>query len=190
MNQFLQSHHFPSGQHLELVQGDITQDRVDAIVNAANERLMHGGGVAAIIARRGGRVVDEESRAWVKQHGPVSHDLPAYTSGGNLPARYIIHAVGPVWGSGDEDRKLEAAIHGALQRAEELELTSLAFPAISTGIFGFPNVRAARIFFETITTYYALAPHSHLSTTRLTLFDQPTVKIFAEEFQRFFNSFG
>ena len=185
MNETLHTYTFPSGQTLEIVQGDITQEQVDAVVNAANERLMHGGGVAAIISRRGGHIVDEQSRAWVRQHGPVPHDWPAYTSGGNLPARYIIHAVGPVWGSGDEDSKLYAAIHGSLQRADELNLTSIAFPAISTGIFGFPKDRAARIFFQTIEAYFAHFPESNIATTRITLFDQPTIDAFQKEFNRY-----
>ncbi|HNB53890.1 MAG TPA: macro domain-containing protein [Anaerolineales bacterium] len=183
----LRAHTFPSRQILELVRGDITQEHVDAIVNAANERLMHGGGVAAAIARRGGRMVDEESRAWVKQHGPVPHNRPAYTSGGNLSARYIIHAVGPVWGSGDEDRKLQAAICGSLQRAEELGLTSLAFPAISTGIFGFPKDRAARLFYQTLETYFTEYPASSLRLVRLTLFDTPTLTAFEQAFLDYFS---
>jgi O-acetyl-ADP-ribose deacetylase len=192
VNQTLHTHRFLSGQRLEIVEGDITQERVDAIVNAANERLMHGGGVAAIIARKGGRTVDEQSRAWVREHGPVPHDQPAYTSGGNLPARFIIHAVGPVWGSSDEenerrcDAALRAAIHGSLYLAEELHLTSIAFPAISTGIFGFPKDRAARIFYQTIENYYAEYSRSNISLTRLTLFDQPTLNVFVEEFTRYF----
>jgi O-acetyl-ADP-ribose deacetylase len=187
MNKTLQTFILPSGQTLEIAQGDITQEQVDAIVNAANEQLLHGGGVAAIIARRGGRIINEQSRAWVKQHGPVPHDQPAYTSGGNLPARYIIHAVGPVWGSGDEDNKLYAAIYGSLHRAEELNLTSIAFPAISTGIFGFPKDRAARVFFQTIEAYFAHNPESKIALTRITLFDQPTVDAFQDAFNRFLN---
>jgi O-acetyl-ADP-ribose deacetylase (regulator of RNase III) len=181
------SYIFPSGQTLEVVQGDITQEKVDAIVNAANDRLQHGGGVAAIISRRAGKSVDDQSRAWVKTHGPVPHDQPAYTSGGNLPARFIIHAVGPIWGSGDETNKLAAAIRGSLQRAEELQLTSIAFPAISTGIFGFPKDRAARIFFQTLEEYFIQNPTSKLSLTRITLFDQPTIQAFSKEFNRHFH---
>jgi O-acetyl-ADP-ribose deacetylase len=180
------THSFPSGHLLVVSQGDITQEKVDAIVNAANDRLQHGGGVAAIISRRGGDIVDEQSRAWVKSHGPVPHDRPAYTSGGSLPARYIIHAVGPIWGSGNEDTKLAAAIRGSLQRAEELHLTSIAFPAISTGIFGFPKDRGARIFFQTLEVYFTQNPNSNLTLTRITLFDQPTIQAFSEEFSRHF----
>ena len=140
MHRTLCTHSYPGGQKIEIVQGDITQGKVDAIDNASNENLMHGGGVAAIIARKGGKqIIVEVSRAWVKDHDPVSNAEPAYTNGGKLPGCYVIPAVGSVWGSGDEDDKLIAAITGTLKRANQLDLTSLAFPAISTGIFGFPN---------------------------------------------------
>lgn len=166
------------GRRLEILRGDITAENVDAIVNAANERLMHGGGVAAVIARCGGPSIQEESDRWVREHGPVTHETPAYTSGGNLPARYIIHAVGPVWGSGDEDRKLAAAVRGSLARAGELKLRSIAFPAISTGIFSFPVERAAQVFLTTIDMYFKDHPESSLETVRLTLFDSPTLEVF------------
>ena len=108
------------------MQGDITQEQVDAIVNAANSHLQHGGGVAGVIAHKGGQVIQQESHAWVRAHGPVSHAKPAYTSAGRLPCRYIIHAVGPVWGAGDEDHKLSAAVRGSLERADELNLRSIS----------------------------------------------------------------
>ena len=92
----LKTHTFSGGQQLHLVQGDITQEEVGAIVNAANLHLQHGGGVAGIISRRGGPQIQQESDAWVREHGPVSHAKPAYTSGGDLPCRYVIHAVGPI----------------------------------------------------------------------------------------------
>jgi O-acetyl-ADP-ribose deacetylase (regulator of RNase III) len=120
----------PSGQTLQLVQGDITIEQVDAIVNAANEHLQHGGGVAWAILRRGGEVIQEESDAWVRAHGAVSHAAPAWTSGGRLPCRYVIHAVGPVWGDGDEDAKLAAAITGSLRVADELKCATIALPAL------------------------------------------------------------
>ena len=88
---------YPSGQRLEIVQGDITGETVDAIVNAANSHLQHGAGVAGAILRRGGYQIQQESLEWVRQHGPVTHAEPAYTSAGKLPCRYVIHAVGPVW---------------------------------------------------------------------------------------------
>lgn len=180
MNEVIQEHTFPGGRRLQLVQGDITQEQVDAIVNAANAHLQHGGGVAAVIVRAGGRVIQEESDAWVGQHGPVSHAEPAYTHAGELPIRYVIHAVGPIWGDGDEDAKLAAAVTGALWRAEELTLSSIALPAISTGIYGFPKARAAGVIFTAIADYFSGNPDSSVELVRLTLYDQPTLDAFLE----------
>lgn len=177
-----------TGQKIVLIQGDLTRQDVDAVVNAANERLLHGGGVAAVIAQRGGRQVNIESREWVRQHGPVSHEQPAYTTGGDLPCKYIIHAVGPVWGSGNEDEKLAAAITGSLQTAEELGLSSIAFPAISTGIFGFPKKRAARIFYETFLEYLQEFPDSKLNDIRMVVYDHPTTQAFTAAWQEVFEA--
>ena len=177
MNKVLVDRSLPSGQTLQIVHGDITTETTDAIVNAANSHLQHGAGVAGAISSRGGAAIQRESDAWVREHGPVSHAQPAWTSGGLLPARYAIHAVGPVWGDGDEDAKLEAAVRGSLQVADELKLTSIAFPAISTGIFGFPKDRAARIMLATIEAYFAAHP-SALALVRIVLFDDPTVRAF------------
>ena len=174
---------FSGGQRLEIVQGDITGEAVDAIVNAASSRLQHGGGVAGIISRSGGPEIQKGSDAWVREHGPVSHERPAYTGAGRLPCRYVIHAVGPIWGSGDEEAKLAAAIHGSLVLADELGLTSLALPAISTGIFGFPKNLAASIFFETIASFYHQNPHSGLKLVRLVLWDEASLKSFVEAFE-------
>ena len=160
------------------------QEAVDAIVNAANAQLQHGGGVAGAIARRGGPSIQAESNAWVREHGPVSHSEPAYTRAGSLPSRYVIHAVGPVWGSGDEDAKLAAAIRGSLSRAEQLELKSIALPAISTGIFGFPVARAASIFLTTLQDYFTENPTSCLKLVRLTLYDRKTLDIFIQEWEK------
>jgi O-acetyl-ADP-ribose deacetylase (regulator of RNase III) len=163
---------------LQIAQGDLTQESVDAIVNAANSALQHGGGVAAAISRGGGPEIQAQSNAWVREHGPVSHAEPAYTTGGRLPCRYVIHAVGPVWGEGDEDNKLKAAISGSLRLADHLELSSIAFPAISTGIFGFPKERAAGIILSAIRDYLTHNPTSSLKQVRLTLFDRPTIDAF------------
>ncbi|MBN2502884.1 MAG: macro domain-containing protein [Anaerolineales bacterium] len=178
MNTILHEHTFPNRQRLQLVQGDITQEQVDAIVNAANAQLAHGGGVAAIIARKGGPVINQESRAWMQEHGLVSHAEPAYTNAGDLPCKYVIHAVGPVWGSGDEDAKLAAAVNGSLTVATQLGLHSIAFPAISTGIFGFPKARGASVIFASIGAYFTKNPASEITQVRLTLFDQPTTDSF------------
>src|SRR5512146_11618 len=110
MNTIIRTISYPSGQRLELVSGDLTEEQVDAIVNAANSHLAHGGGVAGAIVRRGGPSIQAESDAWVHKHGPVTHAEPAYTGAGRLPCRYVIHAVGPIWGAGDEDGKLADAV--------------------------------------------------------------------------------
>ena len=178
MNSVLKEKTFSSGQSLQIVQGDITIEEVDAIVNAANEQLAHGGGVAWAISKKGGPKIQEESDAWVRKHGPVSHAHPAWTSGGTLPAKYVIHAVGPVWGDGDEDRKLEDAITGSLQVADELKCTSISMPAISTGIFGFPKDRAAGIIFKVIKNYFEQYQNSNLKQARIVLFDHPTIDVF------------
>jgi len=181
MSQILREKTLPGGQKFQLAQGDLTTETVDAIVNAANSELQHGGGVAWAISRRGGKIIQRESEAWVRQHGPVSHAEPAYTRGGEMPCQYVIHAVGPVWGEGNEDHKLAAAVSGSLRRADELKLASIAFPAISTGIFGFPKDRAAKIIFAEIEKYFLENNQSVLQLVRLTLFDQPTLDAFLGE---------
>jgi len=178
MNTVLKEQKLGGGQIIQIVQGDITTEAVDAIVNAANEHLQHGGGVAWAISRRGGQTIQQESNEWVRIKGRISHAHPAWTSGGQLHAKYVIHAVGPVWGDGDEDAKLAAAVSGSLRVADELELKSIAFPAISTGIFGFPKERAAKIIIETIETHFKENIASGVEIIKLVLFDQPTVDAF------------
>jgi len=183
MNTVLKEHSFPTGQTIQIVQGDITTESVDVIVNAANEHLQHGGGVAWAISKKGGPAIQTESDAWIRQHGLVSHAHPAWTSGGLLPAKYVIHAVGPVWGDGDEDNKLAFAVTGSLHVADELKCASIALPAISTGIFGFPKDRAAGIIFTTIEKYLE-GNSSNLKVVKLTLFDQATVAVFVKSWQQ------
>lgn len=180
MNTVLKERIVPSGQTLQIVQGDITIEEVDAIVNAANEHLQHGGGVAWAISRRGGPAIQQESDEWIRAKGTVNHAHPAWTSGGLLPARYVIHAVGPVWGEGDEDAKLTAAVTGSLRVADELGLKSIAMPAISTGIFGFPKERAAKVILEAIESYFRDNSSSGLEVIKLVLFDRPTADAFLQ----------
>ncbi len=180
MNIVLAERNLSTGQTLQIVQGDITIDKVDAIVNAANEHLQHGGGVAWAISKRGGPTVQKESDDWVRKHGTVPHSHPAWTLGGLLPAKYIIHAVGPVWGDGDEDKKLSDAVTGSLTVADELKCKSISMPAISTGIFGFPKDRAAGIIFSTIEKYFGAVKDSTIQNIRLVLFDDTTVKVFLD----------
>ena len=182
MNTILVEKNLSTGQTLQIVEGDITIEEVDAIVNAANDQLQHGGGVAWAIVRRGGNIIQEESDQWIQQNGPVSHTHPAWTSGGALPAKYVIHAVGPVWGDGDEDTKLADAVSGSLRVADELKCSSISMPAISTGIFGFPKDRAAGIILSAIENYLS-ENKSGLTTIRLTLFDQTTINVFLEKWR-------
>jgi O-acetyl-ADP-ribose deacetylase (regulator of RNase III) len=167
-----------AGHLLEVRQGDITEEAVDAIVNAANSHLLHGGGVAATIVRRGGWVIQQESDAWIEAHGPVTNAEPAYTSGGSLRCKYIIHAVGPIWGEGNEDDKLAAAVEGSLRLAEKLGVSSIAFPAISTGIYNFPTERAARVFMQVFQKYFAEHPATSIKLVRLVLYDAPSLNDF------------
>jgi O-acetyl-ADP-ribose deacetylase (regulator of RNase III) len=128
---------------VELTKGDITALEVDAIVNAANEHLQLGGGVAGAIRRRGGPTIQEEC----DRIGHCSVGGAVVTGAGELPARWVIHAVGPVWrgGGAGEERLLASAIRSSLERAEQVGAKSVALPALSTGVFGFPVDRAADI---------------------------------------------
>jgi len=157
---------------------------VDAIVNAANSRLQHGGGVAAAIVSRGGRIIQQESNDWVKQHGPATHTHPAITSAGNLPCQHIIHAVGPVWGEGHEIQKLQQAITASLQIANDLKCLSVAFPVISTGIFGFPTKLAAECFQDVFKQYASQFPLSFVQIVKIILFGQKSYDQFIEVFHQ------
>ena len=129
---------------IEIVEGDITLLEADAIVNAANRYLKHGGGVAAAIVRRGGTQIQEESDEYIRKHGPLKTGEVAVTGAGKLKAKYVIHAVGPVYGEEGEE-KLAEAIRNSLETADKLQLESLAMPAISTGAYGYPLEICAKI---------------------------------------------
>lgn len=165
---------------LEIVEGDITEIEVEAIVNAANEDLQLGGGVAGAIRERGGPSVQEECDRI--GHTPVG--TAVMTGAGNLPARQVIHAVGPRMGEGDEDRKLSAAVRSALALADRYGLRSIALPAISTGTFGFPMDRAARITLTEVHRY--LQGGTKIKKVVLALFDGDTYQTFKRELRRGF----
>lgn len=162
---------------IELVQGDITNLATDAIVNAANESLQMGGGVAGAIRRRGGPAIQREC----DDIGGTPVGTAVLTTGGNLKARYVIHAVGPQWGEGNEDTKLANAIHNALRLANSKRLRSIAFPAISTGIFGFPKERAADIILST-TLDFVRELKTSLRRIVFCLFDPASYSIFEKVF--------
>jgi O-acetyl-ADP-ribose deacetylase (regulator of RNase III) len=174
-NTVIASHRIAAKQEFNLVQGDLTQEKVGAIVNAANSKLLHGSGVAALIVRAGGRVIQEESSAWVMAHGPITHDTTAYTSAGTLPADYVIHAVGPLYGQGEEAQKLSTCVRAALQRAEDLGVQSIALPAISTGVFGYPVGAALAVIIDAILAHFEAG--TPLLEVRLVLYDDQAVEL-------------
>lgn len=163
---------------LELQRGDITALAVDAIVNAANVHLQHGGGVAWAIVRKGGAIIQEESDRIIAARGrPLETGEAVITNGGKLPAKFVIHTAGPVWGDGDEDTKLRRACLSSLQLADEKKLKSVALPAISTGIYRFPLDRAARILIAAAVEH--LAGKTSLERVIFCLFDETTFAAFA-----------
>jgi O-acetyl-ADP-ribose deacetylase (regulator of RNase III) len=161
---------------VELIEGDITRMETDAIVNAANSQLAHGGGVSGAILKRGGPVIQEESNTWVFARGPIPVGEVAITSGGNLTARYVIHAVGPRMGEGNEDEKLRKATLNSLIMADKHKLESIAFPAISTGIFGYPLDRCAVIMLNL--TFDYLLGETNLERVIFCLYDEKSYKNF------------
>ena len=138
---------------LELMVGDLTAMPTDAIVNATNSRLAHGGGVAGAISRKGGPSVQQESDLWLAAKGNVPTGSCAITSAGRLPARYVIHTVGPRMGEGEEGAKLKLATLSSLEMAEKHNLRSIAFPAVGTGIFGCPLDLCASGMLSTVLDY-------------------------------------
>ncbi|HUO45813.1 MAG TPA: macro domain-containing protein [Acidimicrobiia bacterium] len=135
---------------IQVIEGDLTSIRADAIVNAANEHLQHGGGVAAAIVNRGGRIIQDESDQWVDEHGPLREGQAAITGAGSLPARFVIHVVGPRYQDGqDNPRLLARAVKAALDAAALSGCRRVALPAISAGIFGYPRPDACQVIVET-----------------------------------------
>lgn len=159
---------------LELVQGDITEQRTDAIVNAANSALQLGGGVAGSIRRRGGSAIQEECN----RIGGTYVGGAVISTGGNLSAKFVIHAVGPIHGDDHEDENLKDATLNSLKLADKNDLRSISFPAISTGIFGFPKDRCAIIMLSTTIAY--LDGPTGLEKVVFCLYDKETLKIFED----------
>ncbi|MDH5615165.1 MAG: macro domain-containing protein [Acidimicrobiia bacterium] len=165
--------------HVFVVQGDLAAQPVVAIVNAANENLAHAGGVAAGIVGAGGRVIQEESDHWVREHGPVERGQAAVTTGGALQASHVIHVVGPRYRNGqDNEGMLRDATIAALEAATSIDARSVAFPAISAGIFGYPPAEATRVMASAGVGW--LAEHTGVvEEVRLVGFDAGTARHFA-----------
>ena len=160
---------------IRLEREDITEMSVDAIVNAANQKLQHGGGVAGAIVRKGGYIIQEESN----KIGEIGVGKAIITTAGKLKAKYVIHAVGPRMGEGDEDDKLKNATLNSLRLADEYNLRSIAFPAISTGVFGYPKDKCAKIMIKTAIDY--AKKDTELKTIIFALIDERTYSIFQKE---------
>jgi len=163
---------------LELVESDITEMATDAIVNAANSQLILDGGVAGAIRKKGGPKIQEECH----EIGSTFVGGAVITSGGDLKAKYVIHAVGPRMGEGDEDKKLKNATLNSLKVADENGLYSISFPAISTGIFGFPIDKCAEIMLRTVIDY--LEGESGLERVVFCLFGNASYEVFQKHLSR------
>ena len=163
---------------LHVVRGDITAMEVDAVVNAANERLAHGGGVAAALARAGGDEVQRESDAWVREHGPVEPGQAAVTTAGRMPARIVVHVVGPRYEEGQDNAGLlTQAVHAALDAAADADAASVALPAISAGIFGYPPGEATQVIADACAQWLGEGPRG-VEDVALVAFDDRTGDLF------------
>ncbi len=163
---------------LELVEADITEMQTDCIVNAANANLILGGGVAGAIRKKGGPKIQKEC----DKIGGTFVGGAVITTAGNLKAKHVIHAVGPRMGEGNEDQKLKNATLNSLKLADENKLKSISFPAISTGIFGFPIQRCAEIMLQTVTDY--LKGQTGLQKVLFVLFGQPDYQVFENQLKQ------
>ncbi len=168
------------GKTLRLIKGDITERDVDVIVNAANSRLKHGGGVAGAIARKGGEIIQEES----DRIGFVPVGSAAITTAGKLPCKAVIHAVGPRMGEGDEDNKLKNALLSSLQLASEHGYKSISIPAISSGIFGFPKKRCAKMLVNGSKRFLEENPDTSLEVIEFCIYDDETLMHFLRELEQ------
>jgi O-acetyl-ADP-ribose deacetylase (regulator of RNase III) len=168
---------------IEVMQGDITRLKVDAIVNAANPSLMGGGGVDGAIHRAGGPQILEECKAIIAKIGRLDTGKAVITSGGNLPAAHVIHTVGPVWHGGEqqEAKLLAEAYTNSLTLASEKGLRSIAFPNISTGVYGYPKREAAQVAFRAVTDY--LKTHPLPETVIFCCFDDKNYQLYQELLQ-------
>lgn len=168
---------FPPTLVFEVIQGNLLEEPVDAIVNAANGHLAHGGGVAAIISRAAGPALQQECDRIVRERGAFPTGTAVVTTAGKLPFKGVIHAVGPRFGEGDEEAKLVQALSAAFACAEERGWSSASFPAVSAGIFAVPLDICAR-------AYIAAASKAGLSNVRLCLRDEPIIRAVLAELSR------
>ena len=169
---------------IELRRGDITREDVDAIVNAANSSLMGGGGVDGAIHRAGGPAILEECRGIRRRRGPLPPGEAVLTTGGELPARHVIHTVGPIWagGSAGEAETLARCYRNSLAAAAARGLRSVAFPSISTGAYGYPVRQAAAVALRAVSE--ALPDSAPVALVRFVLFSDGDLEVYREALQR------
>ena len=179
---------FPGDKRFEVVVYDLLFENTDCIVNAANGGLSHGGGVAAAISKAAGPKLDEEGDRLVREQGRVPVGEAVVTTAGDLPFKGVIHAVGPRMGEGDEDEKLERATLSSLKLADKHGLLSIAFPAISTGIFGFPIDRCASVMLSAVIEYAKGA--TKLERIVFCLYGKEAFKIFNASFTELLQKAG
>ena len=175
---------YPGGRAFEVVAGNLLEEETDAIVNAANAHLAHGGGVAAAIARAAGPALEEEGDRLVAECGPVEVGEAVVTTAGRLPFKGVIHAVGPHQGLGQEEDRLVQALGSAFRRAHERGWASVSFPAVSSGIFAVPLETCARAYVRAVRGFFAANPGTSLRTVRLCLFGGPLADLVKAELGR------
>ncbi|MGZ4833836.1 MAG: O-acetyl-ADP-ribose deacetylase [Terriglobales bacterium] len=169
-----------SDRSIPLLTGEITLQDADAIVNAANDQLAPGGGVSGAIHRAGGPAIWEECKAIVEKQGPLPTGKTVATTAGKMKARHVIHTVGPVWQGGErgEPEKLASCYRESIRVADILKLKSIAFPSISTGIFGYPLELAAPVALQAVAQ--ALPSSQNVREVRFILFDASTMHVFQQ----------
>ncbi len=167
---------FPGGRRFEVAVYDLLFEPTDAIVNAANGGLSHGGGVAAAISKAAGPELDEEGDRIVAEHGRVPVGGAVVTTAGKLPFKGVIHAVGPQMGDGDEENRIVQALWTAFLRAHERGWQSVSFPGISSGIFAVPHDICARAYLKAVDKFWADHPDSSVTLIRLVLFEGPLLE--------------
>jgi O-acetyl-ADP-ribose deacetylase (regulator of RNase III) len=172
---------YPGGRAFEVVAGNLLEEKADAIVNAANGHLAHGGGVAAAIAGAAGPALEDEGDRIVAARGPVDVGESVVTTAGRLPFKGVIHAVGPHQGLGREEDRLVQALGAAFRRAHERGWASVSFPALSSGIFAVPLDVCARAYVRAVRGFFAAHPDTSLRTIRLCLFPGPLVDLVKAE---------
>ena len=169
---------------INVLKGDITTIKTDAIVNAANSSLLGGGGVDGAIHRKGGKKILEECIEIRNKQGGCKTGEAVMTTAGNLPAKYVIHTVGPVWqgGNNNEPNLLKSCYINSLKLAVERGLSSIAFPNISTGIYGYPKELAAQIALDAIKEFFASNNDHGIKEVSFVCFDEENYQLYLDKF--------